>query len=291
MRRFAVAFLVITFAATNAFADATPEERSAARTMLLDGYKRLEAGDAKRALELFRSADGVMNVPTTRLAVAQALERLGQLVEARAALEQIESMPKRPDDPAAFVKARADAHAKLADLAKRIPEIAFEGGDVTIDGAAAKSPQHVNPGAHVVALGGREEHVIVAEGEHKVVRFGATTPLPLPAPPPAEETTHMSPLVWIGFGVAVVGAGVGTFTGISAKSKKDDALATYCNGNKCPPAADSDLDSASTLATVSTISFVVAAVGAGVGIYGLLNPTRTTAVVVGPSSVAVRAQF
>jgi hypothetical protein len=75
----------------------------------------------------------------------------------------------------------------------------------------------------------------------------------------------------IGFGVAGAGVIVGGVTGILAIAKHDD-VSSKCVDSKCPPETWDDLDAGNTLGTVSTIAFVIAGVGAGVGLYGLLAP-------------------
>jgi hypothetical protein len=47
-----------------------------------------------------------------------------------------------------------------------------------------------------------------------------------------------------------------------------------CPTKTCDPSVQSDLDSAKKLGTISTIAFVVAGVGVGVGVVGLLNPSK-----------------
>ena len=60
---------------------------------------------------------------------------------------------------------------------------------------------------------------------------------------------------------------------------KASTLRDVCVGGHCPPSAHDDLVAGRTAATISTIGFIVAGVGVGVGIYGLVRmegPTRTT---------------
>ena len=85
-----------------------------------------------------------------------------------------------------------------------------------------------------------------------------------------ESTT--SPLVWVGGGTAAAGAVVGTVTGLMAFSVYGDVSARCEGGVQCPPATHGDIDRGESLGTISTIAFVVAGIGAGVLVYGLLNP-------------------
>jgi hypothetical protein len=76
--------------------------------------------------------------------------------------------------------------------------------------------------------------------------------------------------VYIGFGVGGAGLLVGAVTGVLSLSKAGN-LSTSCPHNSCPPGDPQDsLDSAKTTATISTIGFIVGAVGVGVGVAALV---------------------
>ncbi len=85
--------------------------------------------------------------------------------------------------------------------------------------------------------------------------------------PPARET---SPLVWVGFGIAGVGVAVGTLFGADSIHATNTAR-ERCDGARCPPSAFEFMDQASTSAWISNVSFGVAAIGAGIGIWGLVK--------------------
>ena len=76
-------------------------------------------------------------------------------------------------------------------------------------------------------------------------------------------------LAYVGGGVGLAGIVVGSVAGVSAISHKNDAKKSCVAGN-CPPSTWSDLDSARTMASVSTVSFVVAAIGVVVGAGAIL---------------------
>lgn len=71
----------------------------------------------------------------------------------------------------------------------------------------------------------------------------------------------------------MAGVVVGSITGISAISHKNDAKKACVNGS-CPPSTWSDLDSAHSMATVSTVGFIVGAIGVVVGAGALLLDGR-----------------
>ncbi len=81
------------------------------------------------------------------------------------------------------------------------------------------------------------------------------------------------PLVYSGFGLAAAGVVVGGVTGALAFGKAA-AVGDKCHGTDCPTSVDGDLHAGLTLATVSTVSFVAAGVGAAVGVAGLLLAPR-----------------
>jgi len=313
-----------------ALAEPTAAERETARGLMSQGRTQRDAKDYRAALQSFQAADAIMHVPTTGYEVAKTLELMGQLVEARDTVLRVLRIPEQPSDPQPFKDARAKAQALSDDLEVRIPsvKIALKGvpegttPTVTIDGtaiavAALAGPFKLNPGHHVIeaktkTAAGKAE-IDVAEKETKdvaieLVATGATTaPEPTPEPPPPEKPPEPPPsssgsrtLTYAGFGVAAVGAILGGITGFVSISKKNDAQA-QCTDNRCPPKTHDTIDSANTMATISTVSFIVAGVGAGVGIVSLLlrsdnpPPAPTTGVHatpwIGLGSAGVRGTF
>jgi hypothetical protein len=305
--------LAITLASSPAFAQSA-EERESARLQFEDGKKKRDAGDKEGALASFKAADALMNVPTTKLAVARAYLALGRLVEARDAAYRVSLIPVAPKEPQPFADARSAA-AQLADeLAKKIPSITFHLGGVpsddeatvTIDGvavpaAALAAPRKVNPGKHqiVAKLKERDEgsvtqDVVLGEAENKKVDVDLTElgkkPKKKPAvvarsspsftePPPVAPEKKTSALVWIGGGLAIAGAGVGTAFGLMSMSDKA-TVDDVCRDGKCPPEGHDALDSANQNALISTIGFAAAGVGVGVAVIGLFlskSPKSQTA--------------
>lgn len=287
------AAIVLALACMTRAAHAAPTaaERETARQLMEDARDKVERSDLKGALESFKAADDIMQVPTTGFEVGRIQVALGRLIEGRETLARVRRIPKAPNEPAPFERAREAAGALYDDLAPRIPslrlevrnakdEVAITVDDVPVAAAVAKVPFKVNPGRHVVvaksgAATARQE-VEVAERETKdvVLQLGSaeTAATPAPAPPPdGKEGRAMSPLVYVGFGVAGVGVIAGSVTGLMMFSKKS-ALEEGCTQDKlCPPETKSDYDAAYTAATISTVSFIVAGLGAGVGLYGLLS--------------------
>jgi hypothetical protein len=238
-----------------------------------------------------------MHVPTTGIEVAREQLALGQLVEARDTLERVFRMPPSPGEPDAFRVARKSADALDQALAPRIPGLRItESGlapnvsvDVTVDGAAIPlaalvAPIKVDPGHHVVvatapnANAVARKEVDVAEGQTVAVALTlvAAEPAAPSALPLTPETTvptgqgatsgaSVEWLRWGGFGLAAAGVVVGAVTGAMSLSSTNSANKA-CVSDRCPPSTWGDIDSAHTTATISTVSFIAAGVGAALGV-------------------------
>jgi hypothetical protein len=305
-----VVALALSLIAPEARADPTPAERETARALLLSGREKRKAGKLKEALAELERAHGIMGVPTTGLDLGKAQDSLGLLVEARATLLDVARYPAQPDESRAFKRARQEAKELAEAIAPRLATlivVAPSGAHVKLDGVELSAASvgvalKINPGKHEIfsALNGEERHssVDLAEGESKSVQLalaGAPVAAPVPAAPtvaraptaPAEATpeteTKPNPLVWVGVVTAGLGVAVGSTTGLLAFSVKDSVTSRCEPGPssnfRCPSSTYSDIDKGETFATVSTIAFVVAGLGAGILIYGLLNPntSRTSA--------------
>ncbi len=286
-------------------------QKETARTLMAEARELREARDLAGALSRFQMADAIMGVATTGYEVAATQAALGQLVEARATLRKLLSAPASPDDPEPFKTARVKAKALDAELAERVGSLRLQvkGADdslrVSVDGIeltreAVVEAVQVNPGSHrLVARSAAKEQtrdVVVAERESVPVSFdfseeaAAAPPAALapaardqPEPPPLDAPSAAPPgakssvptLAYVGGGVALAGLIVGSVTGSMALSRKH-AAERGCVDQQCPPSTWDDLDGASSLATVSTVSFVVCGVGAAVGIGALLFGERDT---------------
>ena len=294
--------LVIATAAVGpAFADVSPADKETARTLMTDGRAKREQGDHKTALDDFQRADSIMHVPTTGLEVGREHEALGQLIEAREAWLAVARLPVDPKEPKPFAEARKEAEQLAEAIVARIPtlKLIVTGlppnaipkltiDELEVSSATIGVPRKIDPGTHSIEVGAgtasKKDSVELKEGEAKELTL-AFTPEDLSgagpiqtneAPPPPEEhpaegppPSKRSPLTYVGFGLAGVGIVVGSITGLMSMSKTSTAKQS-CVNNQCPRSVHSDLDSAHSLATISTISFIAAGVGAGVGLIGLL---------------------
>ncbi len=270
-------------------------DKETARTLMDQGNEARDKGDLKGALSRFEAANQIMHVPTTALEVARTQALLGLLVEARDSLAQIISSAPTPREPAQFREARAQAQTLDASLEARVPAVtvtvngAKDGATVSlsVDGVAVPSaviglPRRLNPGHHVMVATtssqeGRAE-IDVAEGEKKDVAISLATvakpttivtPPTEEQPPPAPESHRSYALPIVLFSIGGASLIAGGITGAMMLAQQSN-LATTCPSHVCPPSQYGNLDSANTLATISTITFIVGGVSVAAGIVTLL---------------------
>lgn len=291
MRTATVVWFVVAVlcAAPAAHAEPTAADKETARRLMSEGRARRDSGDLAGALQSFQAADALMQVPTTALEVARTEIAMGKLIEAHDKLLAVARSTPTPGEPRPFAEARATAEtlgneveARIPTLkitlvglpAGAVPKVAVDGGE--IPAAALVAPRAVDPGHHVVTANvdgpPKTQELDIAERETREVSLDLTV-APPPSPPEPEGPAPGSPrnhtLSFIGFGVGAAGIITGSVTGLLAISSFNSAKSKGCVGNRCPPASYGDLDTASTMATVSDIGFIVGAVGVAVGVVGL----------------------
>lgn len=314
--------VVLSWSVVGIAGEPTAADRETARELMKQGRAARDANDLKGALKNFEAADAIMHVPTTGYEVAKTRAMMGMLIEARDLALTVARSPARPDDPPPFAEARAAARRLESELEGRIPSIkigAPADAQVTIDGVKLPAaliglPRKVNPGRHtiVVKSGARERslEVEILERESRELNVNldapqppktAATPLDVKAPESSTSAGKALPMVLTisGLGVAAAGAVIGSITGAMSISQTN-TIKTECGGIVCPPSRKGEIDSANTLALVSTISFVAAGVGAAVGAVGVVvvatkKPTTQAATFVrgyvGFSSIGIEGTF
>jgi hypothetical protein len=205
------------------------------------------------------------------------------------------------------------ARRKGAEVQARLSRVVMfaarpiDGLVVTFDGAqlgngVLGTPLPIDPGQHAIKA---EAAGRVAWSSTIDVRPGpATQTVTLPDlaptsagspsfPDPVATPRRVSPLAWVTGGVALTGLGVGTYFGLRAFAKNDEA-SIACPKNVCD-AAGIDLDQQGrTAATVSTVAFVIGAAStlATVGLFvfrGGSSPPPQIAI--SPLGVAVRGAW
>lgn len=332
VRRFACSTVCsLSLLATSARAqepdDAT---KNAARELATQAGDAFRNGDYDKAQDLYRRAYALIPAPSLSVREGRALEKLGRLVEAAEAYVRTVRTPLGDKPPQAFKDAVKEASDALAKLRPRIPKLTVmvKGKDssleVTVDGkplprALVGVGAPVNPGSHDVAAStadGRSAKgkVTLEEGGKKTLELdlgpapaGAAAP-----PPPGVKPVHVtagkddvkadagassSQRTWayVALGAGAAGVGVGIATGLMATARHSSAE-DACPDGKCPAGSSAmdDVDAFRTLRTVSTIGYVVGAVGVGAGVtLWLTSPKEEVAIgpTIGPLSAGVRGRF
>jgi hypothetical protein len=300
------------FVAATALAQAgepTAEDKDRARGLFFRGDELYQAGDYPGALEAFRAAHALVGAPTTGLELGRTLAALGRLLEARDVLLGVAGRPPASgDDNEVLARARAEAQALAAQIGERLPRLTLElrvsasaaaVARVTIDGqpldaVGPRIEREIDPGRHVVEatgpglrpaaaaidLGERERRWVVLVLEPEAMAAPAARPAaaavpaaPVAPPPEADPSaSSLSPLVPIGFAVAGVGILAGIVTGAVSLSEAASAREHCDAADRCSAEAEPFIERGTALAHVSTASFVVGAVGAALGVYGLFSP-------------------
>ncbi|MBX3231625.1 MAG: tetratricopeptide repeat protein [Labilithrix sp.] len=282
-----VAALVVGIPAV-AYAEPTPQDISQARDLGQQGQAAYEAGNFAESERLFTAASNLYPAaPTLTLGAARAQVKQGKLVLARESYNKIiREQGNNPSASQAFKDAVAAAQSEVNDVAAKIARVTIkiEGGAenarVTIDGetvppAGLGVARPVDPGSHTVkaeAPGytpGETTFEVAEAGSAEATLSLTKVPDAPPPPPPAGGAVTAPPkrdrtLAIVALGVGGAGLVFGGVTGALAMSKHGD-LDTQCPAGRCPPSASGDVDSFRTMATLSTVGFIVGAVGVAAG--------------------------
>lgn len=286
-RAAAACALALLLAALPASAEPSKGEREAARTLMDLGDRKVEARDYPAALKAYQTADAIMGVPTTGIEVARTHVLLGKLVKGWEAATKVARFPRKPGEPEAFTRARAEGESLADKLLLRIPtmQIRIEGAPpgapftLQLDGeplatSATEAPLKVDPGRHELVLtiaGGPSAlgALTLGEGESKplVLRLGGP---PKSEDLPGSEPPPRSPLLWVGLGVGGAGLVAGAVGGALSLARTASIKRQCPTLTTCPPSLQGDIDAANTLANVSNVGFGVAAAGAVIAVVGLV---------------------
>jgi hypothetical protein len=293
------AALFVSVLSTPALADPTPQDISQARDLGQQAQAAHEAGNYAESERLWTAASRLYPAaPTLTLGLARAQVKQGKYVLARENYNKIiREQSNNPTASQAFKDALAAAQAEIESATSKIAHvtitIAGDGGatnaQVTIDNEAVNAaglgvPRPIDPGKHTVKAtaegylpaetkfqvpdGGNAEAKLTLEKDpwaHPAAGGQPTTTGPsTTAPPPTTVTKRDHTLAIVAFGVGAAGLVFGGVTGLVAMGKHSD-LEKECTDAKCPSTAQSDVDSFHTMATLSTIGFIVGGVGAAAG--------------------------
>jgi hypothetical protein len=255
-------------------------DKDRARPLAQDAAELLAAKKYEIALDRVTKAEALYHAPSHLLMKAQALVGLGRLAEALATYEVLVAEPLTSSAPELFRKAQETGRAELRALAERVPSLLVRPGgagadraSVTVDGQPIDFSKgqaiRFDPGSHRIE--------VTAEGfapfsrDVELPPRGGVVLVDAPlvtagvAPTPATGGRGSIVPALVAFGIGAVGIGVGAVTGIMSLGKTSD-LKDRCPDDRCTPAEQGDLDSASTLATISTIGFGVGIAGVAAGV-------------------------
>jgi hypothetical protein len=289
------------FVAPAAFAQEQPqaENIAAARSLGMQGIKQADAGDCAGAIENLSRAEALYHAPSILGRLGECQVNVGQIVLGTENLNRVVREQLAPNAPKAFRDAQerakgvlATALPKIARLTIRVepadakPQVSV--GAVVLPPALIGVERPTDPGTHEVVVSApgyleKRSTITLAEGGAQQLALQldkdpnalapAAVVAPAPVAAPAAQDADTSPkknntLAYVALGVGGAGLLVGTITGVVAMSKKSDL---QCQGKACPSSQEDALDSAQTMATVSTIGFSVGLVGVGVGVVLLLT--------------------
>jgi hypothetical protein len=292
-----------------------------AREQLKVGYTLAQEGKCEEAIPHFVESLRLDPKAITLINLADCEEKVGKFADAMGhwvdARVRAQAESARPIEEEAETRANA-LDPRLARLTIVLAPTAPKDAVVERDGIVLGSPSlgiplPVDPGGHAIVVKAKGHpdstaQVNLLEGEQKRVEVDAgggaapVTPSPgsgiVEAPPPTTSSS-LSPLVFVGFGVAAAGLAVGGITGLMALNAGSEAEKD-CPTLRCDQKTLDDIESGRTLGTISTIGFVVAGAGAALGIYGLVSggskgtPAKSdpsVAVSFAPTGMALRGTF
>ena len=276
-------------------AGAAPQ--SEADRLFEEGVAARKAGKLADAESLFLKAWTIKKTWDIAANLGMVEFKLGKLAEgAKHVTYAIANLPPTESDAT-----RANLSSALAAARPDIGEIRIacdvEGAEVRADGklegtTPLSAPLFSAPRQLVIEI--TKDGYEPARRTIDVKKGGSedvTISLSRMAPPPGPSRLP----AYIAFGVGGAGLVLGAITGGVAAGQMD-GIAKACGADKlCPQGAAADLDATNTLANVSNVSFVVAGVGAAVGVTLLLLPRGDskprTSLVLGPSFVGVKGAF
>jgi hypothetical protein len=272
---------------------------STARQLLKEGYELAKAGKCADALNLFERSIELDPQPKALLNLARCEESEGRFARALTHWADARDLA-RERRLSAMV---AEAEQRIAELERKTPKLMVRLGegqpagvvvrrdDVLVPPEALGRAIPLDPGPHhiEVAAADRETQsfdVTLEPGETRdlVVHAGDKLPTetaPLSTSVASNETPRRArtfdgrPLFYSGLGTMAAGVIVGSFTGIKALTAGN--FEDACPGKSCAPSVYREVEDARRAATVSTISFGVAAAGGLVALAGHYFDSRTSA--------------
>jgi hypothetical protein len=274
-----------------AYAEPSAADVAQARDLGQQALAAYDTNDFAAAEKLFVSAQGLFPAPTLTLGLARTQVKLGKLVAAQESYnkiirEQGQATNLSPAFKDALEAARTEVgpvSAKIASVVLRVdgapsPTVTLDGQPIAAAALGLKRP--VDPGAHVVRAEAQgfkpaEQSFQVAEAGSAEATLTMTmekadvvapTAQPNEAAPAAQTKAKSSrkTLAIVALGVGGAGLVLGGVTGAIALGKHGD-LDSQCPDGKCPDEVKGDVDGYKAMGMLSTVGFIVGAVGVGAG--------------------------
>lgn len=257
---------------------------AAAEALFDQARSAMEHEEYDEACSKFRESNRLDPAAGTLLNLAKCEELRGKLATAWELFRAVEDQLPAGDDRIPVAKESA------AKLKPRLPRLIIDAGNPPPDGIQIKrdgvslgvaslgAPLPVDPGEHevVVILPGQAPktfQVFVVEGESKALDVTGAGSSGDSAGAAGEVSTSSgnATLGYVFGGVGIAGVVFGSITGLMAMGKQS-TVDDECNGNGFCSAKGADAaSSGSSLATLSTIGWVIGAAGIGAGAYFLLT--------------------
>jgi hypothetical protein len=287
------------------------DSSAAAEAVFNDARAALAKREFDVACEKFRESDRLDPAVGTRFNLANCEEQRGRLATAWALFRQVlEQLPQ--DDPRVSI-----ARERVAGLDARVPRLTLRArrqfspgttvrvADLVLESASFGSPVPLDPGTYKVTVAApgdsaQEFTVKLAEGdsvELGIPADGGVSAAPLPDGVTGRlgagaqgETKFTKPdptLAYVAGGVGAAGLVVGSIAGIVGLHDESVGNGKCSDQTRtCNQIGHDANQSARSLATVSTVGFVVGVLGAGLGTYLWLTLPDTKTSAVGVGSVA-----
>jgi len=275
------------------------ENIAAARALGIQGVQLADDGKCAEAIPPLERAEALYHAPSILGRLGECQVAVGQLVLGTENLNRTVREQLPPNAPQAFRDAQARAQkvldAALPRIARlvikispEVPGVQVTIGKVEVPTALLGAERPTDPGTHQITAtapgylqaqsyvtlteGGRQELTLSLVKDPNAVAAPEVTPAPAPLAPsepvsrppaPPDSASKSKTGAYVLLGVGAAGLAVGGVTGLMALSKKNDL---DCPDKECPPGPQQDnLDTAKSLALVSTIGFGVGLAGAVVG--------------------------
>lgn len=272
---------------------------AAADTLFEEGRADLERGDVNAACPKFRESDRLDPANGTKFNLADCEEKRGRVATAWELYRKLSDSFPANDERLPYAKERATALAsrvphvviKLAQGAPTDTQASF--GTRVLTSASFGIAVPLDPGDQKIIISSgaksRTYSMKLAEGERKVLEVTpegdyspAGTSVPTNADRAPSSRGSYRTLAYAAGGVGAAGFLIWTATGLAALHKESvgndncsDALM------RCNQTGFDANNSARSLATASTVGFVVGVIGLGTGTYFFLASNSDKSVAVG----------